>query len=262
LLKAIEIFMDKELQKPFAIALSYCLKMEGYGAQSKLGRKVQKSQSFISEIANGLRDGSENTRREIAKYFGYNYDYFLELGAALLKADKFGGRTALFWAGLKYLIDGMNPQQRVETIDRMEVDHSRIESFLSDEGTLSEDEQRQLCKAFAMGSYENFLCSGLHVLEMGLFDPKNAEAYKSLKPSLKPDLKIANDSENIVIDPDSTSYEEIIRHFKHKKWARKINALLLEVESDPVHRETVERVVKAIVDQIRGRKQQDKSVNS
>lgn len=37
-----------------------------------------------------------------------------------------------------------------------------------------------------------------------------------------------------------------------------MNSLLLEIEKDPVHRETVERIIKAIAQQV---KSQDQAVN-
>ncbi|MCP4746434.1 MAG: hypothetical protein GY874_09885 [Desulfobacteraceae bacterium] len=74
----------KENKSPFHAALNYSLKKWGWGAQSRLAKKINKKQQYISSIQKGLNDGAEKTRREIAAAFGYDYEDFLKLGRSLL----------------------------------------------------------------------------------------------------------------------------------------------------------------------------------
>jgi hypothetical protein len=51
-------------------------------------------------------------------------------------------------------------------------------------------------------------------------------------------------------DEDTAALPE----FSNQEWGKKVTALLLDIEDDPVHRDTVERVVRAIADQVREKK--------
>ena len=50
---------------------------------------------------------------------------------------------------------------------------------------------------------------------------------------------------------DWRSHSGIINSFKNQEWAKRINALLLEIESDPILSITIENIVIAIAAQVR-----------
>lgn len=72
----------------FQAALFHCLKKQGHGAQTKIAKKLGISQQLISAIKDGRSNGSEETRRELAKTFGYEYELFLKFGRSLLKSNE------------------------------------------------------------------------------------------------------------------------------------------------------------------------------
>jgi len=74
------------MKTPFQTALAYSLEKMGWGAKSRVAKKIGKSQQLISAMATGVSEGSESTRRDLANYFNLNYEDFLELGRSLLNA--------------------------------------------------------------------------------------------------------------------------------------------------------------------------------
>jgi transcriptional regulator with XRE-family HTH domain len=247
------------IYKYFETALIYVLdKRERKKIAADAGISVQ----YLGQVLNpkDRKKASIKSQKKIAAAAGYSYEDFLALGQALVKADELGGRHILYRAGLKYHMDGMSSSQHTELIAQMPIDSGKVEDFLAGRDSLTEDEQRQLCSVFAKGSYEDFLRIGLNFVQMELTANNNVDAYKTLKPANKPKLNLIDGGEKArKIDPATATHDEIITQFKHKEWVRRINFMLLEIEDDPVHRETVERVVKAIADQIRAK--QDKVNN-
>lgn len=75
------------IKTPFSVALSYCLEQMGYGSQSKVARKLKISQPLINALKQGKSTGSEEKRRAIANYFGYDYDTFIKIGVNRLRED-------------------------------------------------------------------------------------------------------------------------------------------------------------------------------
>jgi transcriptional regulator with XRE-family HTH domain len=75
----------KMVTRYFRRALSYVLDEMGPGSQSELARRIKKRQSYISMLASGQKEGTEQTRREIARALGYPYEKFLRLGKLLFE---------------------------------------------------------------------------------------------------------------------------------------------------------------------------------
>ena len=72
-------------ETPFSAALTYLLSKNKKITQTKLAEEIEMSQSYISALKNGEKDGSEDTRRKISEIFGYHYNDFLKLGEWVIK---------------------------------------------------------------------------------------------------------------------------------------------------------------------------------
>jgi len=74
----------KEEKKPFNVALGYLI-ANGKGiTQTKVALAVGISQPYISDLIKGDRSGSETTRRDIAAFFGIDYEEFMDLGSRII----------------------------------------------------------------------------------------------------------------------------------------------------------------------------------
>ncbi|MDR1397677.1 MAG: helix-turn-helix domain-containing protein [Desulfarculales bacterium] len=78
--------MENELMKAFRLALQYFVSKK-WGAQTRLAETIGISQALINSMTLGKRKGSEELRREIAAYFGYGYEAFLDIGREIIKSD-------------------------------------------------------------------------------------------------------------------------------------------------------------------------------
>ncbi len=76
-----------ETKTPFGEALKHYRKAEKNLTQPKLAKKLGVSQSMISDIEKGKKDGSAELREKIAEYFKIPYSDFLELGREKLQPD-------------------------------------------------------------------------------------------------------------------------------------------------------------------------------
>lgn len=74
--------MDKT-RTAFQKALEYIINEHGWGAQTKLSKAINISQQMISMIQGGTSEGSEDTRRKIAAFYGFEYEDFLRLGRSI-----------------------------------------------------------------------------------------------------------------------------------------------------------------------------------
>ena len=64
----------------FNKALKVMVEQSGHGIINKIAKACNVSQQHISHLSLGKRKGSEKLRRNIAKFFGYDYEAFLKLG--------------------------------------------------------------------------------------------------------------------------------------------------------------------------------------
>jgi transcriptional regulator with XRE-family HTH domain len=64
----------------FLNALNHFCEKQGRGVDSQLARACNVSPAFIGKLRKGRSGGSEKTRREIAKFFGYEYHDFINFG--------------------------------------------------------------------------------------------------------------------------------------------------------------------------------------
>ncbi|MBF0235783.1 MAG: hypothetical protein HQK65_22510 [Desulfamplus sp.] len=76
---------ERKIVASFREALKAVMRNSERGAQSKLATKIERRSSYISDIINDRRTGSESKRREIAEALEYDYDAFIEMGNKLLK---------------------------------------------------------------------------------------------------------------------------------------------------------------------------------
>jgi len=72
----------------FRAALQFCLKQKGRGAMTRLAEYVGRDKTLIYQIKTGKRPGSEALKQQIALFFGYTYEEFLQLGAQLLAKER------------------------------------------------------------------------------------------------------------------------------------------------------------------------------
>ena len=78
--------MTKEpLDVIFRVALNALLTEHGRGAQAKLARDADISTSYLNDILRGRTYGAEETRRQLAKALGMDYEQLLNYGRKLLK---------------------------------------------------------------------------------------------------------------------------------------------------------------------------------
>jgi len=71
---------ESDLDKAFHAALSAEILKGGRGAQARLAKKVGLTPTYITRLLKSKAYGSEQTRRKIARVFGYEYEEFLDLG--------------------------------------------------------------------------------------------------------------------------------------------------------------------------------------
>jgi transcriptional regulator with XRE-family HTH domain len=78
--------MIKKNKTAFSTALAYFLENspDEKTTQGQLADRIKKSQTYISMLKHGKRNGSEKTRRDIAAFFEKNYQDFLDIGKNIL----------------------------------------------------------------------------------------------------------------------------------------------------------------------------------
>ncbi|MBL4904116.1 MAG: hypothetical protein JKY62_15940 [Desulfocapsa sp.] len=76
--------MDQSAPNQFRTALTYLLKKEGRGAQTRLADTLNIDRGYLNAIVRGRKSGSEKKRCEIAEYFQMLYEDMLALGRQLL----------------------------------------------------------------------------------------------------------------------------------------------------------------------------------
>ncbi|MEM4958330.1 MAG: hypothetical protein QXX12_00470 [Nanopusillaceae archaeon] len=100
-------------EEKFREALKFCLAQKGRGALTKLAEALNRSPAQIYHIKEGIRPGDEKLKQQIALWFGYTYEEFLQLGAKLL-ASKDQEKTEPFEGFHEVLI--LSPAERYHKI--------------------------------------------------------------------------------------------------------------------------------------------------
>jgi len=80
--------MDQSAPNQFRAALTYLLKKEGRGAQTRLADKLNIDRGYLNAIVRGRKSGSEKKRCEIAEHFHMLYEDMLSLGRKLLNDEE------------------------------------------------------------------------------------------------------------------------------------------------------------------------------
>lgn len=80
--------MDQSAPNQFRAALTYLLKKEGRGAQTRLADKLNIDRGYLNAIVRGRKSGSEKKRCEIAEHFHMLYEDILKLGRKLLNGEE------------------------------------------------------------------------------------------------------------------------------------------------------------------------------
>jgi len=80
--------MDQSATNQFRAALTFLLKKEGRGAQTRLAKKQNIDRGYLNAIVKGRKPGSEKKRGEIAAYFGIDYEDMLSLGRRILNGEE------------------------------------------------------------------------------------------------------------------------------------------------------------------------------
>lgn len=75
-----------EAASPFAVGIKHLLAEKGW-SQGMLARRIGRSQSYISHIIRGDREGRRTTLEQIAEAFGSTYEEMLALGRRLLAGE-------------------------------------------------------------------------------------------------------------------------------------------------------------------------------
>jgi len=71
---------------PFAAALEFLIR-NTKTSQGKIALSIGVTQSYISGMVKGHRNGSEQTRRDIASFFNIEYDEFLKMGQRIVENE-------------------------------------------------------------------------------------------------------------------------------------------------------------------------------
>lgn len=89
-----KILSSENIQHCFSAALTFFLKTKPFNknlTQSKLGKKIGKTQSYVGKLARGESYGTEEVRRKISAVYGYDgktqgksYDDFISIGQNIL----------------------------------------------------------------------------------------------------------------------------------------------------------------------------------
>lgn len=80
--------MSKSASNQFHAALSYLLKKEGRGSQTRLSNQQSIDRGYLNAIIKGRKPGSEDVREKIASHFNLAYEEMLVLGRTLLEGDE------------------------------------------------------------------------------------------------------------------------------------------------------------------------------
>lgn len=80
--------MSKSASNQFHTALSYLLKKEGRGSQTRLSTQQSIDRGYLNAIIKGRKPGSEDVREKIASHFNLAYEEMLVLGRTLLEGDE------------------------------------------------------------------------------------------------------------------------------------------------------------------------------
>jgi len=80
--------MSKSASNQFHAALSYLLKKEGRGSQTRLSTQQNIDRGYLNAIIKGRKPGSEDVREKIASHFNLAYEEMLVLGRTLLEGDE------------------------------------------------------------------------------------------------------------------------------------------------------------------------------
>ncbi|MFC1895279.1 helix-turn-helix domain-containing protein [Thermodesulfobacteriota bacterium] len=68
----------------FHAALTHVVSRGGRGTQASLAQRAGISKSYVTQLLKGKRRASKRTQEDIARAFGYTYEYFLTLGRRML----------------------------------------------------------------------------------------------------------------------------------------------------------------------------------
>ena len=80
--------MSKSASNQFHVALSYLLRKEGRGSQTRLSTQQSIDRGYLNAIIKGRKPGSEDVREKIASHFNLAYEEMLILGRTLLEGDE------------------------------------------------------------------------------------------------------------------------------------------------------------------------------
>ncbi|MDL2259288.1 S24/S26 family peptidase [Deltaproteobacteria bacterium OttesenSCG-928-K17] len=79
----------KRLTQFFAAALQAEMARQPRGARKKIAEAAEVSASLITDITNGRKYGSEESRRMLARSLGWEYEEFLRYGECLLEGAEY-----------------------------------------------------------------------------------------------------------------------------------------------------------------------------
>ncbi len=80
--------MDQSVTNQFRAALTFLLKKEGRGAQTRLAKKKKIDRGYLSAIVKGRRSCSDKVRSDIAAYFGMDFEEMLGLGRRIVNGEE------------------------------------------------------------------------------------------------------------------------------------------------------------------------------
>ncbi len=80
--------MDQSVANQFRAALTFLLKKEGRGAQTRLAQETKIDPGYLNAIVRGRKAGSDKKRSEIAAYFGMDYEEMLGLGRRIVNGEE------------------------------------------------------------------------------------------------------------------------------------------------------------------------------
>lgn len=222
------------IYKYFELALSYILNGPNAIERKKLAGDAKISVQYLSQILNPKRcqKASLRAQKKIAAAAGFTYETFLERGKNILHY----GRPTV---GARML------NQIYERIDQI----MNSLKLNKDQLILKSQISTPIQKAW------HFIGDPPDPDDIEKI--ANATGY-SKEWILNGRGPLLSEGKTIVLNdhrkPEDLPHDEIITRFKDKEWARKINAMLLEIENDPEQKDNAGRVLTLMVEHVRSKK--------
>lgn len=230
----------------FRKTLILFLKIKGRGSQKKLSEKAGVASSLLNDFLKGRKVISESKRNDIAAAFDFAFEEFLALGRRLLESDE-----PYFWMLRAVYIS--SPIIFADLAKYIGINISELELTLKKNfGYKFPANYLEKTCSFLSLSADEFKEEGQYLIienprmKWSLGEPAINEIIEITSVSPKEEQK-----KQLDIDPIVLEHMELVKQFRHKEQAKKINENLLVIDQNPEAMRKVEAYIEGLADGIR-----------